>query len=230
VIDSTQGSQQKPVILAVDDEPNVLSAITRDLRQQYGSAYRIVRDTSARAALDTLRQIKLRGEPVALILTDQRMPEMTGVDLLAEALPIFPDAKRALLTAYADTEVAIRAINEIGLHHYLQKPWDPPAERLYPVVDDLLDDWQAGYRREFGGLRIVGHRWSAAAHQIKELLARNLVPYRWMDIDSDADAARLLQVADLAVLRPDHRGRRAGGTRGGGLWRVGRTQNVANRA
>ena len=193
----TSNQQPKPVILAVDDEPGVLGAIMRDLRRQYGKTYALVRATSGVEALDALRQLKLRAEPVALLLVDQRMPQMTGVELLAEAMQIFPEAKRALLTAYADTEAAIRAINEIKLDYYLQKPWDPPEERLYPVLDDLLDDWQATYRREFAGIRIIGHRWSPEAHQIKELLSRNLVPYKWMDIETDEEAPGLLQSAGL---------------------------------
>src|SRR5213595_326259 len=155
----------KPVIVAVDDEPAVLGAVERDLRRKYGKDYQLVRADSGSAALDALKQLKLRDSTVALFVVDQRMPQMTGVEFLAEAIKIYPDAKRALLTAYADTEAAIRAINEVRLDYYLMKPWDPPDRQLYPVLDDLLDDWLASYRPAFQGVRLVGHRWSAEAHR-----------------------------------------------------------------
>jgi len=199
----------KPVLLSVDDDPNVLSAIARDLRRQYGDRYRVLRADSGQAALDALRQLKQRNEAVALFLVDQRMPHMSGVEFLEQAVPLYPDAKRALLTAYADTDAAIRAINDVAIHHYLLKPWDPPEEELYPVLDDLLDDWQATYRPPFSGIRIVGHRWSPETHQLKEFLARNQVPYRYLDIELDPEARQTLQQAELAqtvlpiVILPD---------------------------
>ena len=183
----------KPVILAVDDDPPVLRAVERDLRRQYGRDYRVLAADSGATALETLRQVALRSEPVALLVVDQRMPGMTGVDLLAEAIKLFPDVKRVLLTAYADTEVAIRAINAIRLDQYLMKPWDPPEEKLYPVLADLLDDWLAAFRPPFEGIRVVGHRWSARAHEIREFLARNQVPYRWLDVEADEEGRRLVE-------------------------------------
>src|SRR5437588_3552651 len=163
----------KPAILAVDDEPAVLGAVERDLRRHYGSQYRVLRADSGATALDALQKLKLRNDPVALFLVDQRMPQMNGMEFLQEALQLFPDAKRALLTAYADTEAAIKAINEIKLDYYLMKPWDPPEENLYPVLDDLLTDWLADYSPPFQGVRVVGHRWSPQSHQVKDFLARN---------------------------------------------------------
>jgi thioredoxin reductase (NADPH) len=186
---------EKPVILAVDDEPAVLSAVARDLRRGYGKQYRVLRADSGITALESLRQLKLRNEPVALFLVDQRMPRMSGVEFLEEAIELFPDAKRVLLTAYADTEAAIRAINEVGLDYYLMKPWDPPEEHLYPVLTDLLDDWQALFPPSFEGIRVVGHRWSAQSHQVKDFLARNLVPYQWLDIEVDEEARQLLELS-----------------------------------
>src|SRR5215203_4261342 len=186
----------KPVILAVDDDPQVLRAVERDLRRRYAREYRILRADSGESALDTLGKLKLRGDPVALFLVDQRMPRMTGVEFLEEAIELFPDAKRVLLTAYADTDAAIRAINEVGLDYYLMKPWDPPEEHLYPVLTDLLDDWQALFPPSFEGIRVVGHRWSAQSHQVKDFLARNLVPYQWLDIEIDEEARHLLELSD----------------------------------
>ncbi len=188
----------KPVIIAVDDEPSVLAAIGRDLRRKYGADYRILRAESGAAALAELREIRLRGEVVALVLVDQRMPQMTGIELLKEVLPLFPDAKRVLLTAYADTEAAIRAINEVRLDHYLMKPWHPPEELLFPVLDDLLDDWRANYRPVFEGVRVIGDRWAAEGHLIRDFLARNLIPYRWLDIEGNAEAAELRALAGLS--------------------------------
>ena len=164
----------KPVILSVDDDPGVLSAISRDLRRQYGEHYRVVRADSGQAALDALRQLKQRNDPVALFLVDQRMPQMSGVEFLAEAMQLYPDARRALLTAYADTDAAIRAINDVAIHYYLLKPWDPPEEKLYPVVDNLIELWQASGDRPLPTeTRIVGHRWSRASHDTRDFLARN---------------------------------------------------------
>ena len=179
---------EKPVILAVDDDPQVLGAVSRDLRRRYGEKYRILRSDSGAGALEALEELRERELPVALFLVDQRMPSMNGVDFLFRALPLFPEARRALLTAYADTEAAIRAINEVSIDHYLLKPWDPPEEQLYPVLDDLLDEWQAGYRPPFSGVRIVGHRWSPEAHRLKEFLARHQVPYRWINVEEEPDS------------------------------------------
>jgi len=174
----------KPVLLTVDDDPEVLRAIERDLRRHYADRYRVLRADSGKTALDTLRQLKGRNDAVALLLADQRMPHMDGVGFLNHAMELYPDAKRALLTAYADTDAAIRAINEVKIHHYLLKPWDPPDEQLYPVVDDLLDDWSSGYKPPFEGVRVLGNRWSPQSYDTREFLARNQVPYQWLDIES----------------------------------------------
>jgi thioredoxin reductase (NADPH) len=187
----------QPVILVVDDEPAVLRAVERVLRGHVGSQYAVVAADSGHVALDVIRRLALRDTPVALLLVDQRMPGMTGIELLAASLELVPDARRVLLTAYADTEVAIRAINEIRLDQYLQKPWEPPEERLFPVLDDLLSDWSATFRPSFEGIRLVGHSWSARAHEIKDYLARNLVPYRWVDVEADAEATRLAGAAGV---------------------------------
>ena len=186
-----------PVILVVDDDPQVLRAVERELRGRFGSDYRVVAAGSGADALDAIRRLILRGTPIALLVVDQRMPGMTGVELLGSTLPLLPGTKRVLLTAYADTDVAIRAINEIGLDHYLLKPWDPPEERLLPALAELLDDWRAGWIPPFDGVRLVGHRWSARAHEIKDYLARNQVPYRWVDVESDPEAARLVASAGI---------------------------------
>jgi thioredoxin reductase (NADPH) len=189
----------KPVILAVDDDPQVLRAVERDLRRRYAREYRVLRADSGASALDTLSKLKLRGDPVALFLVDQRMPKMTGVEFLEEAIERYPEAKRALLTAYSDTEAAIRAINEVGLDYYLQKPWDPPEENLYPNIDDMLGDWQADYRPPFTGLRVVGDRWSPESYRTREFLARNRVPFRWLDVEGSEEARELLAHADLGT-------------------------------
>jgi len=188
----------KATILTVDDDPMVLRAITRDLRARYGADYRIVRASSGAEALAALTELALRLRPVALIATDQRMPEMTGTEMLGQAKDKAPDAKLLLLTAYADTDVAIKAINDIGLDHYLLKPWDPPADRLYPVIDDLLGDWQRAHPQETGDVRVVGHRWSERAHEVKTFLTRNYVPYRWLDVDQD-EGARLQALAEAGI-------------------------------
>lgn len=188
---------KKPIILTVDDDREVLRTIAGDLRRQYGARFRVIPVDSGDRALSLLRDVKLANDPVALLLVDQRMPGMTGVELLAEASPIFPDARRVLLTAYADTDVAIRAINEVQLHHYLLKPWDPPEQHLYPVIDDVLDDWQATYVPPFEGIRIIGHRWSAAAFDTRSFLSRNLIPYQWLDIEREDEAATLLAHAGV---------------------------------
>jgi thioredoxin reductase (NADPH) len=179
----------KPAILTVDDDPEVLRSIERDLRQRYAEKYRVLRADSGKAALEALDQLKKRSEPVALFLVDQRMPQMTGVAFLTEAVKLYPDAKRTLLTAYADTDAAIRAINDAKIHHYLLKPWDPPEQNLYPVLDDLLEDWQAGYYPPFTGLRILSDRWSPRSYILREFLSRHQVPFRWLDIErADRDA------------------------------------------
>jgi thioredoxin reductase (NADPH) len=199
----------KPSILTVDDNPMVAAAIARDLASRYGEEHRVVRATSGAEALVVLTRLALRDQPVALIAADQRMPQMTGIELLSQARAHAPGAKLLLLTAYADTEVAITAINDIGLDYYLLKPWDPPEERLYPVVDDLLGDWRRAHPDHTAEVRVVGHRWSDRGHDIKLFLARNHVPYRWYDIERDAEAQRLLDLAQAApadlplVLVPD---------------------------
>ncbi|AXC12879.1 Thioredoxin reductase [Acidisarcina polymorpha] len=182
----------KPVILAVDDDISVLEAVVQDLRRQYGAGYRILRAGSGQAALDTCAQLVERGDSVALFLSDQRMPGMTGVELLEKAQLVFPEAKRALLTAYADTEAAIRAINSAKIHYYLTKPWDPPEERLYPVLDDLLGSWREGYKPPFEGLRVIGPRWSLKDHQVRDFLSRNQIPYEWLDPERSDEAQQLL--------------------------------------
>jgi thioredoxin reductase (NADPH) len=187
----------RPILLAIDDDINVLEAVVQDLRRQYGSVYRIMRAGSGQAALDTLKQLKAREEEVSLLLSDQRMPGMTGVEFLEKALEIYPQAKRVLLTAYADTEAAIRAINTARIHYYLTKPWDPPEEKLYPVLDDLLADWNAGYQPKFEGIRVLGHRWSLKDHQLRSFLSRNHVPYRWLDAAASDDAQTLLKERGL---------------------------------
>ena len=187
----------RPILLAVDDDPSVLEAVVQDLRRQYGSVYRVLRAASGQAALDTLRQLKARDEALALVVSDQRMPGMTGVEFLELAKEIYPDARRVLLTAYADTEAAIRAINSARIHYYLTKPWDPPEEKLYPVLDDLLQDWSAGHQPTFSGLRVIGHRWSLKDHQLRTFLSRNQVPYRWLDAASSEDAQLLLKERGL---------------------------------
>src|SRR5712691_3911083 len=183
----------KPVIWTVDDDPDVLRAVERDLRRQYGDRYNVISADSGISALEAVKQLKLRNEPVALFLVDQRMPRMSGVEFLEQAIELYPEAKRALLTAYADTDAAIRAINNVHIDHYLMKPWDPPEERLYGVVDDLLDDWQASFHPAFDGIRIVGHRWSPHFSQIRDFLARNSIPYQLLDAETDAIARQLME-------------------------------------
>ncbi|PMB49957.1 fused response regulator/thioredoxin-disulfide reductase [Fischerella thermalis CCMEE 5205] len=184
----------KPVLITIDDDPQVLWAIERDLRHKYGSDFRILRADSGATALEALKQLKLRNEPVALLLADQRMPQMTGVEFLEKAMEIFPQAKRALLTAYADTDDAIRAINKAKIDYYLLKPWSPPEERLYPVLNDLLEVWQTSFLPYFEGVRVIGDRWSPKSHQVKDFLARNHIPYQWLDVESD-EANRLVTYA-----------------------------------
>ncbi|MEW6153872.1 MAG: FAD-dependent oxidoreductase [Actinomycetota bacterium] len=181
-----------PVLLTIDDDPGVSRAVARDLRQRYGERFRVRRAESPASALDALHELRARDDRVALLLADQRMPDMTGVELLDEARAIFPTARRVLLTAYADTDAAIAAINDVKVDYYLLKPWDPPEEKLYPVLDDLLEDWAAQHPPPFEGVRVVGHRWSARSHAVKDFLARNLVPFQWLDAERDPGAARLL--------------------------------------
>jgi thioredoxin reductase (NADPH) len=191
----------KPIILTLDDDPAVLGAIARDLRARYGEQYRIIRADSGEAALGSLRELKGRNETVALFLVDQRMPQMDGIRFLQEAIPFYPEARRALLTAYADTEAAIQAINTVAIHHYLLKPWDPPADKLYPILDDLLDDWQAGYRPAFSGIRLVAHPWSAEAHTLKDFMARNHIPYQYLDVEGNPAARLLLEQLGMTAAR-----------------------------
>jgi thioredoxin reductase (NADPH) len=182
----------KPVILAVDDDVSVLEMVVQDLRRQYGANYRIQRAASGQAALDTCDQLKKRGDTVALFVSDQRMPGMSGVEFLGKAMEFFPDAKRALLTAYADTEAAIQAINTAKINYYLTKPWDPPEERLYPVLNDLLETWKEGYKPPFEGLRVLGPRYTLRDHQVRDFLSRNQVPYVWLDPEQNTEAVELL--------------------------------------
>ncbi|MDP9072208.1 MAG: FAD-dependent oxidoreductase [Actinomycetota bacterium] len=195
------GRAARPVLFTVDDDADVLRAVERDLRRRYASDYRVLRADSGASALEALQELKRRATPVALLLVDQRMPGMSGVELLEQAKALFPDVKSVLLTAYADTDAAIDAINRVRLDYYVLKPWDPPEERLYPVLDDLLEDWQAGFHPRFEGIRVIGHRWSPDGHRLRDFLARNLVPYQWLDVEADEEAARLLAAADGSSAR-----------------------------
>ncbi|MEA2511219.1 MAG: thioredoxin reductase [Thermomicrobiales bacterium] len=181
-----------PVLLAVDDDAEVLRTVQRDLRRGFGHDYRVLAADSPGVALRTAAQLLEREEPIALFLVDQRMPGMTGVELLTKLRALIPDARRVLLTAYADTNAAIRAINDVKLDHYLMKPWDPPDQNLFPVIGDLLESWRANYRPPFEGIRVVGHRWSPAAHELRNFLARNQVPYQWLDVEANPEAAAKL--------------------------------------
>jgi len=187
----------KPIILTVDDEPRVLNAVERDLRRHYGSEYRIVKASSGVEALEAVRQLKRRNSPIALFLADQRMPTMSGTEFLAEARMLYPETRKVLLTAYADTEAAIESINTIGLDHYLMKPWDPPEQTLYPVLDDLLGDWQATVPLPYDGIRVAGTLWSPSCHRVKDFLARNRIPYQWLDIEKDGEAKALVEGLNL---------------------------------
>ena len=189
----------KPTMLAVDDDPQVLASISRDLRSRYAGEYRVMRASSGEQALEVLAELALQARPVALVLSDQRMPGMSGVQMLTRAREYAPDAKFLLLTAYADTDAAIAAINEVGLDYYLQKPWDPPVERLFPVIDDLLGDWRQGHPDDAGELRVVGHRWSQASHELKTFLSLNHVPYQWLELEHDEEARRLADLAGAGV-------------------------------
>jgi thioredoxin reductase (NADPH) len=187
----------RPAILAVDDEPAVLAAVSRDLRRGFGERYRILRAGSGEQGLELLREVRARGDQVALLVADQRMPGLSGTDYLVRARELAPGAKRVLLTAYADTEAAIQAINEVALDYYLLKPWDPPEEQLFPVVEDLLTVWEAGAALEAGGVRVIGHRFSKETHDVRDFLARNGVPARWLDVERDGEARELLTVAGV---------------------------------
>jgi thioredoxin reductase (NADPH) len=191
----------KPVLLSVDDDSDVLRAIERDLRSQYGAEYRVMGSDSPQKALDLLKQLKVRNDSVALLLADQRMPQMDGVAFLQAATHIYPDAKRALLTAYADTNAAVSAINQAGIHYFFLKPWDPPTDHLYPQLDDLLGDWQASYRPVFEGIRVLGTRWSPRSYDLRDFLARNRVPYQWIDVESSANDPETKNLLD--ALGPD---------------------------
>jgi len=187
----------KPILLSVDDDSDVLRAIERDLRSQYGADYRVIGSDSPEKALDILKQLRVRNDSVALLLADQRMPNMNGVEFLLEGMQIFPDAKRALLTAYADTNAAISAINDANINYFFMKPWDPPEDNLYPQIGDLLDDWRASYRPAFEGIRVLGTRWSPRSYELRDFLARNHVPYQWIDVElsgNDPETKRLLDV------------------------------------
>jgi thioredoxin reductase (NADPH) len=186
----------KPILLSIDDDSDVLRAIERDLRSHYGATYRVLASDSPEKALELLKQLKVRNDSVALLLADQRMPKMDGVQFLQEAKQVFPDAKRALLTAYADTSAAISAINQVNINYFFLKPWDPPEEHLYPQLDDLLDDWQGSYRPAFEGIRVLGTRWSPRSYELRDFLARNRVPYQWIDVEisaNDPETMRLLE-------------------------------------
>lgn len=189
----------RPIIFSIDDDPQVLRSISRDLRSQYGKEYKILSTTSANEALESLTELKNSSDVIALFLCDQRMPEMEGVKFLEKAKKIYPDAKRVLLTAYSDTEAAIKAINDVQLDYYLMKPWDPPEEKLFPVINDLLEDWQNNYVPEFVGIKLVGYQFSPQSHQIKDFLAGNLIPYRWLDVEKNIDAGSLLALNNLTT-------------------------------
>ncbi|HEX8675889.1 MAG TPA: FAD-dependent oxidoreductase, partial [Segetibacter sp.] len=189
----------EPIIFCIDDDQQVLRALTRDLKAQYRKEYKILSTSSVKEALDSLLELKNQGDAIALFIADQRMPEMDGVSFLVKALNFYPDAKRVLLTAYSDTDAAIKAINEVKLDYYLMKPWDPPEEKLFPVVDDLLDEWQNSYKPDFKGMKVIGYQFSPKSHNIKEFLAGNLVPYQWMDIEKSKEAQQLLEVNNFQV-------------------------------
>lgn len=196
---------ERPIIFSIDDDPQVLRAIARDLRTMYGKEYKIMSTTSAKEALDSLTDLKNSSDVVAMFVCDQRMPEMEGVDFLEKAIKIYPNAKRVLLTAYSDTEAAIKAINDVQLDYYLMKPWDPPEEKLYPVINDLLDDWNNDYIPEFKGIRVVGYQFSPKSHTVKDYLASNLIPYRWLDVEKNPEAKEAMalnkkEVHDLPLV------------------------------
>lgn len=189
----------EPIIFCIDDDLQVLRAITRDLKAKYRQEYKVLSTTSIKEAFDALLELKNQGEAVAIFIADQRMPEMDGVSFLVKALEFYPDAKRVLLTAYSDTDAAIKAINEVKLDYYLMKPWDPPEERLFPVIDDLLDEWQNSYKPDFKGMKLIGYQFSPKSHNLKEYLAGNLVPYHWMDIEKNREAQQLLELNNIQL-------------------------------
>ncbi len=199
----------KPILLAIDDDVSVLEAVVQDLRRRYGQRYRVLRAASGQAAFDITTQLKERGDTIALFLSDQRMPGMTGVELLERVMPLYPDARRVLLTAYADTEAAIRAINSARIHYYLNKPWDPPEEKLYPVLDDLLQSWNQGYKPPYDGLQLVSARWGAGDHEVRNFLSRNRIDFKWLNPDLSPEGLELLRSKGLdegklpVVLFPD---------------------------
>jgi len=188
-----------PVIFCIDDDAQVLRAITRDLKSRYRENYKILSTTLVQEALDSLLELKNKGETVALFISDQRMPEMDGLGFLEKAINFYPDAKRILLTAYSDKDAAIKAINAIKLDYYLIKPWDPPEEKLYPIIDDLLEDWLCNYYPEFKGIKVIGYQYSQKSHEVKDFLAGNLVPYQWMDIQADHEGEKLLSLNGLST-------------------------------
>lgn len=190
-------NNSKPIIFSVDDDPQVLRSLKRDLRNAYKEDYRIISTESAKEGLEALDALKKKGEEVALFISDQRMPEMLGVEFLERARPLYPEAKRVLLTAYSDTDAAIKAINDVQLDYYFLKPWDPPKERLYPVLNDLLEEWQVGFKPKFRGIRVVGYNYSPKSHQVKDFLAGNLLPYQWLDIETSPEAKELLRLHDI---------------------------------
>src|SRR5512147_754120 len=191
----------KPVIFTIDDDPAVLNSVERDLRAHYGQDYRILPINEGKAALEYLQKLEQRNETVALFLVDQRMPEMSGTEFLEQALKLYPQAKRVLLTAYADTQAAISSINEIGLDYYLMKPWHPPEERLYPILDELLEDWKAHVRLPYEGIRVAGTLWSLSSHQVKDFLTRHQIPYQWLDIEKDSNARQMVEAISSEVIK-----------------------------
>ena len=182
------------IIFCIDDDQQVLRALTRDLKAQYRKDYKILSTSLVDEAISSLLELKNKGETIALFIADQRMPEMDGVSFLIKATEFFPDAKRVLLTAYSDTDAAIKAINEVHLDYYLMKPWDPPEEKLFPVIDDLLGEWESSYKPDFKGIKVIGYQFSPKSHVVKEFLAGNLVPYKWLDIERNKEAKQLLEV------------------------------------
>lgn len=192
-------NMKKPIIFAVDDDHQVIRAIERDLRNAFRKDYKILSTDSAKQALEVLKELKLKAEVVAMFISDQRMPEMEGVDFLTATKEYYPDAKRALLTAYSDTNAAIKAINDVKLDYYLMKPWDPPEEKLYPVLNDLLDDWQGAFKPEFEGIKVVGYQWSPRSHAIKEFFAGNLIPYLWLDVETSDKSRELLTLGGIEI-------------------------------
>ena len=189
----------EPIIFCIDDDPQVLRAIARDLRAKYRNEYKVLSTTSTKEALEALLELKNKGEAVAVFIADQRMPEMDGVSFLVNALEFYPEAKRVLLTAYSDTDAAIKAINEVKLDYYLMKPWDPPEERLFPVIDDLLDEWQNSYKPDVKGMKLIGYQFSPKSHNLKEYLAGNLYPYQWMDVEKSKEAQQLLELNNIQL-------------------------------